>query len=111
MNVVCLRIGNCADEPTSVRDLAVWLSPEDTVRLVEAAVAATGWHVVWGVSANRRRWWSAAGGRRGGDRLSAAGRRRGVGRADRRRHAAGDTPPATGELVGGGMPDGPLGGR
>jgi uronate dehydrogenase len=103
MNVVCLRIGDCADEPSSVRDLAVWLSPDDTARLVEAAVAATGWHVVWGVSANRGRWWSAAGGEAIGYRP----------RDDASRWAdriGGDAPPATADLVGGGMPEKPLGG-
>jgi uronate dehydrogenase len=62
LNVVCLRIGDCSDAPASTRDLAVWLSPDDAARLVEAAIAATGWHVVWGVSANTRRWWSPVGG-------------------------------------------------
>jgi uronate dehydrogenase len=63
LHVVCLRIGRCADRPSTPRELAVWLSPDDMARLVEASLTATGWHVVWGVSANTRRWWSAAGGR------------------------------------------------
>jgi uronate dehydrogenase len=63
LHVVCLRIGKCAERPSSPRDLAVWLSPDDMARLVEASLTATGWRLVWGVSANTRRWWSEAGGR------------------------------------------------
>ncbi|GAA4959158.1 NAD-dependent epimerase/dehydratase family protein [Actinoplanes utahensis] len=62
MHVVCLRIGKCAEKPSAPRDLATWLSPDDAARLVEASLTATGWRLVWGVSANTRRWWSAAGG-------------------------------------------------
>ncbi|GAA1652637.1 NAD-dependent epimerase/dehydratase family protein [Actinoplanes couchii] len=63
MHVVCLRIGKCAERPATSRDLSVWISPDDMARLVEASLTATGWRVVWGVSANTRRWWSEAGGR------------------------------------------------
>ncbi len=62
IHVTCLRIGKCTDRPADPRDLSVWLSPADLARLVEAALTATGWRLVWGVSANTRRWWSAAGG-------------------------------------------------
>jgi uronate dehydrogenase len=62
LHVVCLRIGSCVERPADPRDLSVWLSPDDIARLVEASLAATGWRLVWGVSANTRRWWSAAGG-------------------------------------------------
>jgi uronate dehydrogenase len=62
LHVVCLRIGSCVEQPADPRDLSVWLSPDDMARLVEAALGATGWRLVWGVSANTRRWWSAAGG-------------------------------------------------
>jgi uronate dehydrogenase len=102
LNVVCLRIGNCADEPTSVRDLAVWLSPDDTARLVEAAVAAQGWHVVWGVSANRDRWWSTAGG-------DAIGYQPHDDAARWANRIPGDPPPPSEDLVGGAMPERPLG--
>jgi uronate dehydrogenase len=63
LHVICLRIGSCAEHPTDPRDLSTWLSPDDAARLVEAALGATGWRLVWGVSANTRRWWSAEGGR------------------------------------------------
>jgi uronate dehydrogenase len=62
-HVICLRIGSCTDHPTDSRDLSVWLSPDDAARLVQAALTATGWRLVWGISANTRRWWSTAGGR------------------------------------------------
>ena len=62
LHVVCLRIGACKDEPANPRDLSAWLSPDDAARLVEASLTATGFHLVWGVSANTRRWWSSAGG-------------------------------------------------
>ncbi|GAB1818929.1 NAD-dependent epimerase/dehydratase family protein [Herbidospora sp. RD11066] len=58
LNVVVIRIGSCAPRPPDVRGLGTWLSPGDCARLVEAALTATGFHVVWGVSDNTRRWWS-----------------------------------------------------
>jgi uronate dehydrogenase len=59
MDVVCLRIGSAFPEPTTTRMLATWLSPGDTVSLVDAALRAPspGFAVVWGVSANTRTWW------------------------------------------------------
>lgn len=59
MDVVCLRIGSAFPEPTTVRMLATWLSPGDTLSLVDAALRTPdpGYAVVWGVSANTRNWW------------------------------------------------------
>jgi uronate dehydrogenase len=59
LDVVCLRIGSAFPEPTTVRHLSTWLSPTDTVSLVDAALTAPspGFSVVWGVSDNTRRWW------------------------------------------------------
>ncbi|SFT43436.1 uronate dehydrogenase [Geodermatophilus amargosae] len=59
LDVVCLRIGTHAPEPPDLRALATWLSPRDTVALVDAALRAPspGFRVVWGVSANTRGWW------------------------------------------------------
>ncbi len=59
IDVVCLRIGTCKDHPTDVRSLGTWLSPDDTGRLVEAALShpSPGFVVAWGVSDNRRRPW------------------------------------------------------
>lgn len=63
MAVTCLRIGSCFERPRDLRMLSTWLSPDDCARLVEAALVADGFHVVWGVSANTRRWWSLDEGR------------------------------------------------
>jgi uronate dehydrogenase len=59
MDVVCLRIGSAFAEPTTLRHLATWLSPTDSVSLVDAALKAPspGFSVVWGVSNNTRSWW------------------------------------------------------
>lgn len=59
MDVVCLRIGSAYPEPSTVRMLATWLSPDDSVSLVDAALRAPapGFQIVWGVSANTRNWW------------------------------------------------------
>jgi uronate dehydrogenase len=59
LDVVCLRIGSAFTEPTTTRQLSTWLSPADTVSLVDAALTAPapGFAVVWGVSDNTRRWW------------------------------------------------------
>jgi uronate dehydrogenase len=59
MDVVCLRIGSAFPEPTTTRQLSTWLSPADTVSLVDAALRAPspGFAVVWGVSDNTRNWW------------------------------------------------------
>ncbi len=56
---VHMRIGSCLPEPTEARHLATWLSHDDLVRLVSAAVEApeTQFAVVWGISANAERWW------------------------------------------------------
>jgi uronate dehydrogenase len=53
MDVVCLRIGTALPEPIAVRHLSTWLSPDDTVALVHAALSAPspGFAVVWGTSA------------------------------------------------------------
>jgi nucleoside-diphosphate-sugar epimerase len=103
LDVICLRIGSCTDRPADPRDLAVWLSPDDAARLVDAALSATGWRLVWGVSANTRRWWSAAGGRAIGYEP----------RDDAERWAAEvgepDLDQPVHDLVGGGMSAGPLG--
>lgn len=62
--VVNLRIGWCSRHPYDRRGAEIWLSPADVGRLVEAAIAptVTGFHTVWGVSANTTSWWSKAGG-------------------------------------------------
>jgi uronate dehydrogenase len=63
--VACLRIGTFADRPAHVRSLATWLSPDDGVHLVDAALRSPDltFAIVWGVSANTRRTWSLDAGR------------------------------------------------
>ncbi|GAA2867446.1 NAD-dependent epimerase/dehydratase family protein [Nonomuraea rubra] len=58
MNVTVIRLGTCNEAPADTRGLATWISADDLARLVEAGLAATGYHVVWGVSDSPRRWWS-----------------------------------------------------
>ena len=58
MNVTVIRLGTCNDGSADTRGLATWISPGDLARLLEAALTAPGYHVVWGVSDNARRWWS-----------------------------------------------------
>ena len=60
MDVICLRIGLWFPKPPGVRGLALWLSPADGNRLVEACLSAPspGFRLVWGISRNTRRWWS-----------------------------------------------------
>jgi NAD(P)-dependent dehydrogenase (short-subunit alcohol dehydrogenase family) len=64
LTVVNLRIGWCSPHPVDRRGAEIWLSPDDAGRLVEAAIApsVTGFHTLWGVSANTTSWWSTAGG-------------------------------------------------
>lgn len=65
IDTVSVRIGSCFPEPTSVRMLSVWMSPEDGARLFHAALTApvTGHTVVYGSSANTRLWWDLSGAR------------------------------------------------
>ncbi|MGW5682643.1 NAD-dependent epimerase/dehydratase family protein [Nonomuraea sp. NPDC003754] len=58
INVTVIRLGTCNEGSGDTRGLATWISPGDCARLLEAAMRATGYHVVWGVSDNARRWWS-----------------------------------------------------
>jgi len=62
MDVICLRIGLWFPVPPGLRGLAMWLSPADGARLVEASLGAEspGFRIVWGISHNTRRWWSLA---------------------------------------------------
>ena len=64
LTVVNLRIGWCSPHPYNARGAEIWLSADDAARLVEAALDpdVTGFHTVWGVSANTTSWWSSAGG-------------------------------------------------
>lgn len=65
IDAVACRIGSFLPEPTTLRALSTWLSPDDAVRMVEAALTATapGFAVLYGISANTRAWWDLAPGR------------------------------------------------
>ena len=66
IDAVSCRIGSFLEEPTSVRNLSTWLSHDDGVRMVEAALTAPapGYAVLYGISANTRAWWDLEPGRR-----------------------------------------------
>lgn len=59
IDAVAMRIGSFLPEPGSVRALATWLSPADTVRMVLAALTTDrpGFQVLYGISANSDGWW------------------------------------------------------
>lgn len=59
IGVTSLRIGNVADAPIDARRLAIWLSPEDLVRLIRIGLERPGlvYEVLYGVSDNARSWY------------------------------------------------------
>lgn len=62
LDVVCIRIGSMFEQPTSRRQLATWLSPDDGVQLFDVCLRAPspGYVVTFGVSANTRAWYDTA---------------------------------------------------
>jgi uronate dehydrogenase len=66
IDAVSCRIGSFLEEPVSTRGLSTWLSHDDGVRMVEAALTtpAPGYAVLYGISANTRGWWDLEPGRR-----------------------------------------------
>ncbi|KQY64654.1 NAD-dependent epimerase/dehydratase family protein [Nocardioides sp. Root140] len=65
LDAVACRIGSFLPEPSTTRHLSTWLSHDDGVRMIEAALTATapGFAVLYGISANTRAWWDLAPGR------------------------------------------------
>ena len=59
IDAVACRIGSFRPEPTTTRNLSTWLSHDDGVRMIEAALTAPapGFAVLYGISANTRAWW------------------------------------------------------
>jgi hypothetical protein len=59
LEVVCVRIGTFADQPTTPRHLSTWLSPRDAVELFYRCLIApdVGFTVVYRTSATQRGWW------------------------------------------------------
>jgi uronate dehydrogenase len=66
LDAVSCRIGSFLPQPETARHLSTWLSHDDCVRMVDAALtaAAPGYAVLYGISANARRWWDLEPGRR-----------------------------------------------
>jgi nucleoside-diphosphate-sugar epimerase len=60
LEVIAVRIGICVPRPVSVRQLALWLSPDDCGRLFDACLTAPapGYRAIWGVSRNTRGFFS-----------------------------------------------------
>jgi uronate dehydrogenase len=59
IDAVACRIGSFLPRPETTRHLATWLSPDDCVRMFEAALTAPapGFAVLYGISRNTRAWW------------------------------------------------------
>jgi uronate dehydrogenase len=66
IDAVSCRIGSFLPQPETLRDLSTWLSHDDCVRMLDAALTAPapGFAVLYGVSANTRGWWDLEPGRR-----------------------------------------------
>ena len=65
LDAVSCRIGSFLAQPETVRGLSTWLSHDDAVRMVDAALTAPdpGFAVLYGISANTRAWWDLEPGR------------------------------------------------
>ncbi|WP_114422289.1 NAD-dependent epimerase/dehydratase family protein [Nocardioides houyundeii] len=65
IDAVACRIGSFLPRPETVRNLSTWLSHDDCVRMVEAALTtpAPGFGVLYGISANTDAWWDLEPGR------------------------------------------------
>jgi uronate dehydrogenase len=65
LDAVSCRIGSFLPEPETTRHLSTWLSHDDCVRMVDAALTTTapGFALLYGISANTRAWWDLAPGR------------------------------------------------
>jgi uronate dehydrogenase len=66
LDAISCRIGSFLPLPETLRNLSTWLSHDDCVRMVEAALTAPapGFAVLYGISANTRAWWDLEPGRR-----------------------------------------------
>jgi len=65
IDAVSCRIGSFLEEPSTLRNLSTWLSHDDCVRMVEAALTtpSPGYAVLYGISNNTRAWWDLEPGR------------------------------------------------
>jgi uronate dehydrogenase len=59
LRVLCIRIGNVAEQPVDLRRMSIWISPDDLVQLIRIGLEHPGLHyeVVYGASDNARTWW------------------------------------------------------
>ncbi len=59
LSVSCLRIGSFRSRPEDRRQLMTWISPRDTVHLVERCIVHPDYHyfIVYGVSNNDQNMW------------------------------------------------------
>jgi uronate dehydrogenase len=59
IGVTSLRIGNVNEEPLDKRRLAIWIRPDDLVRLIRIGLERPGlvYEVMYGVSDNARSWY------------------------------------------------------
>ena len=66
IDAISCRIGSFLTHPETTRHLSTWLSHDDCVRMVDAALTASapGYAVLYGISANTRAWWDLEPGRR-----------------------------------------------
>jgi uronate dehydrogenase len=66
LDTVAMRIGSFLAQPETRRHLATWLSHDDAVRMVHAALTVPdpGCAVLYGISDNTRAWWDLEPGRR-----------------------------------------------
>jgi uronate dehydrogenase len=62
LGVLCIRIGNVADQPADMRRMSIWISPEDLAQLIRIGLEhpALRYEVVYGASDNARTFWDNA---------------------------------------------------
>lgn len=65
LDTISCRIGSFLPQPETARHLATWLSHDDCVRMLDAALTAPapGYAVLYGISRNTRAWWDLEPGR------------------------------------------------
>ena len=66
LDAVSCRIGSFLPQPETARHLSTWLSHDDCVRMLDAALTtpSPGFAVLYGISNNTRAWWDLEPGRR-----------------------------------------------
>jgi len=59
ISVTCLRIGNVGPRPLDVRRLAIWISPQDIVQLMQIGLEHPDirFDILYGASDNATSWW------------------------------------------------------